>query len=634
MMSRRTLLAMTVLLCGSIGHADSAARAKDATGKDPAREAVDRVLRHEINSQIDRRVELSGDLEQHPDSPELRWQSGYARVENAWEPVEQFGKSASIDLRLSDYRSRRAASQQTPTSQIELADWCRDNKLLDQERAHLRAAMDLSPEADHSEILERLGNIQFGNVWLSREQVQQWQIRNQRIAAALEHMGPRLEKLAERLDGSRRQHEAAVANLMHVADSDAIPVIECAFCGRSEPCADAAVEVFAKMDGYESTAALAKQAVFSMWPEVRDRATQPLKKRPFEDFVPALIRQLATPVTRKFFPARWYYEDCPDSTSSLVSGRFVISCGYILAQETEDQFQVAVMNQFDYRLNEMLHGNLIKYKGRGVQFVPEFGKGLSGIQQRAILDRDRQIATENFAKERLIEATVDAANERTDELNRRVIRVLANVTGRSPSPDPAAWWQWWRNFTDTQLQGGKRVVTVAEETEMMGDSSSRKRIRHISCFAAGTSVWTESGQVPIETIRIGDRVLAQDVETGELAYKPVVCTTVRPAKPLIRLQIGDESIVATGGHRFWVSGDGWTKARDLKPKLLVHTVTGNARVDSVETGQTAETYNLVVAEFHDYFVGRTGILVQDLPLPQPTDAIVPGLPRRRATAAR
>ena len=31
-----------------------------------------------------------------------------------------------------------------------------------------------------------------------------------------------------------------------------------------------------------------------------------------------------------------------------------------------------------------------------------------------------------------------------------------------------------------------------------------------------------------EEIRIGDRVLAQDVETGELAYKPVLQTTIRP----------------------------------------------------------------------------------------------------------
>ena len=116
-------------------------------------------------------------------------------------------------------------------------------------------------------------------------------------------------------------------------------------------------------------------------------------------------------------------------------------------------------------------------------------------------------------------------------------------------------------------------------------------------------------------------------DTAAGMVERVVCTTVRPAKPLVCLQIGDESIIATGGHRFWVTSEGWTKARDLKPQSLVHTVTGNAPIHSVATGPAAETYNLVIADFHDYFVGRSGFLVQDLPMPQPTNIIVPGLSR-------
>ena len=138
----------------------------------------------------------------------------------------------------------------------------------------------------------------------------------------------------------------------------------------------------------------------------------------------------------------------------------------------------------------------------------------------------------------------------------------------------------------------------------------------------------------IETIKVGDRVLAQDIDSGELAYKPVLCTTIRPAKSLVRLSIGDEAITATGGHRFWVSGEGWTKARDLRPRSLVHTVRGNAPVVSVESGPAEETYNLVVDGLHNYFVGQAGFLVQDLPLPQPTNVIVPGLTRRQVAATR
>ncbi|HEY2250200.1 MAG TPA: polymorphic toxin-type HINT domain-containing protein, partial [Planctomycetaceae bacterium] len=315
------------------------------------------------------------------------------------------------------------------------------------------------------------------------------------------------------------------------------------------------------------------------------------------------------------------------------NGQFVLLSGYILARETQDQFQVAVMNQVDYRLTEALQGNFVRFRG-GFHLEPETGGNSSRNPRnlaaslngaRASNDVARSAADEAYEKEKLVTATVDAVNARTDELNQRVVAALVGVTGRDANPDPANWWQWWSDFTDTQLAGGKGTVIVAEDTNYVGDPYLR--IRRRSCFAAGTPVWTESGPVPIESIKIGDRVLAQNIENGELAYKTVLCTTIRPAKPLVSLQIGDETITATSGHRFWVTGEGWTKARDLVPKTLIHTVTGNSAIGSVETGPTAETYNLVIESYHNYFVGRAGFLVQDLPLPQPTNAIVPGLAR-------
>ena len=47
-------------------------------------------------------------------------------------------------------------------------------------------------------------------------------------------------------------------------------------------------------------------------------------------------------------------------------------------------------------------------------------------------------------------------------------------------------------------------------------------IRHSQCFKEGTFVETEEGLKPIEDIKVGDKVLAYDEETGEQAYKSVV----------------------------------------------------------------------------------------------------------------
>src|SRR5690606_31634493 len=79
----------------------------------------------------------------------------------------------------------------------------------------------------------------------------------------------------------------------------------------------------------------------------------------------------------------------------------------------------------------------------------------------------------------------------------------------------------------------------------------------VECFAPGTPVWTQAGPVSIEQIKVGDLVLSQDPSTGELAYQPVVETTVGPLSQVVSLNVGDEKIISTLGHRYWVNGHGW-----------------------------------------------------------------------------
>jgi hypothetical protein len=88
----------------------------------------------------------------------------------------------------------------------------------------------------------------------------------------------------------------------------------------------------------------------------------------------------------------------------------------------------------------------------------------------------------------------------------------------------------------------------------------------------------------------------------------------------------------TGGHHLWSSGGGWIKSRDLESQALLHTVTGNTPVWTAKKGETAQTYNLDVADFHTYFVGKTGILSHDVLTPRGTNNLVPGLSRMNATA--
>jgi hypothetical protein len=168
-------------------------------------------------------------------------------------------------------------------------------------------------------------------------------------------------------------------------------------------------------------------------------------------------------------------------------------------------------------------------------------------------------------------------------------------------------------------------VAVADRSAASGAMAAAS----CDCLAAGTTVWTLEGHKAIEKVQIGDQVLSQDPETGELAYKPVVATTLRPAAPLIRLETEQGVIRTSGGHPFWQSGQGWVKARDLKPGAMLHTAQQVVRVVKVERVESEPTHNLIVADFHSYFVGEQMILSHDNTIRERTNATVPGYIGRR-----
>jgi hypothetical protein len=211
--------------------------------------------------------------------------------------------------------------------------------------------------------------------------------------------------------------------------------------------------------------------------------------------------------------------------------------------------------------------------------------------------------------------------------NRRVMHVLAQVTGQPQLEKPADWWSWWDEHQGVHYVGRptstrytRSDITVPRSVAMAPVSTARRE-----CFAPGTPVWTASGPVAIETLRVGDLVLSQDVETGELALKPVLAATVRPAEQLVRVDLKREQIESTAGHPYWVVGDGWTLARQLSAEKMPYAVDASPTVQTVGPGEESVSHNLVVADFHTYLVGQSRLLVHDNTRPRPTNCLIPGL---------
>jgi hypothetical protein len=218
------------------------------------------------------------------------------------------------------------------------------------------------------------------------------------------------------------------------------------------------------------------------------------------------------------------------------------------------------------------------------------------------------------------ENQIAKVNASTAKLNERIIAVLSRTTDQNLGSEPRAWWDWWRSHNEYEKPESRAVyATVDDYTQYVSPPQPKE------CFVAGTPVWTKTGQRPIESLVLGDLVLAQDIETGQLSYKPVIGRTVRPPSEILKFSLGREELRTTKGHPIWVDGAGWRMAKELVEGARLHCVTDQLRVEKVESDGIAEAFNLVVADCGTYFVGRSGILVHDSTPRQPTRSTLPGI---------
>jgi hypothetical protein len=100
---------------------------------------------------------------------------------------------------------------------------------------------------------------------------------------------------------------------------------------------------------------------------------------------------------------------------------------------------------------------------------------------------------------------------------------------------------------------------------------------------------------------------------------------VRPAAPILAIGLGSETIRLTRGHPLWVAGENWQMAKFLRPGDRLHSIAGPAPITSIEDAPAEATYNLVVADWHNYFVGDRRVLVHDNAPQQPTVMRLPGV---------
>ena len=236
---------------------------------------------------------------------------------------------------------------------------------------------------------------------------------------------------------------------------------------------------------------------------------------------------------------------------------------------------------------------------------------------------------------------IDAYNTAVRDSNRNLRQVLSGAIGTDLGEERTSWEKWVTDLSGYAYVSPTKVAddTPTFEQEVPLDYQPQpvaiisgapqvttllvSRVQH-NCFGAGTPVQTMDGLRPIERLRVGDQVLTQDPNSGELKYQPLLAVYHNPPNETLRIGLGKETIVATGIHRLWKAGKGWTMARDLKPGDSLRTLEGLAVVKSIDKDRVQPVFNMHVGEGESFFVGKQGVLAHDNsqvnPTPSPFDA--------------
>jgi tetratricopeptide (TPR) repeat protein len=614
---------------------------------------------------------------------------GLVAYQGKWDRPDAIGRQIQTDPAhqaiVKEYLERRARTAHQADAQLKLASWCTEKGLKDQALAHYSEVTRLDPSRETA--WKKLGFKKHGNHWIKPEDAAVQKLEAERQRHADLHWKPRLEKLRESLESTHAaRRDKAREGLAEVNDPRAVPMIWKVFANSGEAMQVVAVSLFAQVEGPSASNALAALAVFNSSEAVRQRATEALARRDPRDVVGRLVNLINRPFKYKVQPGngpgssgvllidgetfdvrRLYRFPAYDArlapaTSTFLTTAPMIVSGFGLpsmtmmssggmSTATPPIFTMpnAVQTMPSMAVNARTApasvrnniGNaaiLNQNAASNLAVAAQANARMAALAEMMMVAAMMETVERNLAVQQTLEndiQTVEAANAQMNQVNDRVLPVLRKLTGRDLGAEPDSWRKWWTDQLGYVYQSSQpETKPTITETVGLPDVSPTIPLfqvqaqTHSACFAAGTMVQTIDGPRAIDSIQVGDRVLAQNISTGSLVFQPVTATHVNGPSPTVRLTLDGESIVATGIHRFWKAGKGWTMARELKAGDRLRMVGGTVAIAAIEDDKSQTVYNLDVALDRDFFVGTQGLLVHDfsfvLPVLEPFDR-QPGL---------
>jgi len=504
-------------------------------------------------------------------------------------------------------------ARKTAPEHVKLGLWCEQNGLKAEAIAHFTQAVVLDPYRDAT--WKHLGYVKQDGRWVSREQAEAERVDAAAQQKADRYWEPVLRRWRTWL-GEKLRTEEARTRLAKLNEPRAAASVVRVFGSGGESDQIIALEILGRIESAVSTRHIAGLAVFSPSAKVRYMATQAVQRREPRDYVGDLVDRIRSPMKYEVQPVRG-----PGSRGALC----IETSRYKLLRTYDAPPAFQLDGSFFGYVGYDANGLPVVIRGRELESMAKKTPALQAADLAALEARTQQLLLAanvwaEDAQKRLIAdidtiETQNAAIVADDPRIARVLKAAADAPADLNDDDEIGWHKWWFDrlgYTYETPAPAKPEILV----NVSPDYPPPPQV--YSCFAAGTPVRTRDGRKPIETLLVGDQVLAQDVTTGSLGFHPVTVVHHNAPSTTIRLALDNgDTLVASVYHRFWRAGIGWKMARELKSGDTLRTFTGLARIVSAEPGAVVPVYNLDVAGARTFFVGNHDALVHDNTLPDP-----------------
>ena len=209
---------------------------------------------------------------------------------------------------------------------------------------------------------------------------------------------------------------------------------------------------------------------------------------------------------------------------------------------------------------------------------------------------------------------VEATNDRINAFNDRTLPVLKAITGQDLGPEPEKWKAWWTDQLGYVYQSNI-PATKPTYSDFVGVAGHLCPLGVLRRRHAGATV---DGPRPIESIRVGDRVLSQGTSTGTLAlsargrHAPNAVQPDAPDRDRRRDDRGNRHPPLLESRQGLDHGPRAQARRSPRGYWAARSRSSRLTADQVQP-----VYNLDVAENRDFFVGTRRLLVHDYSFVQP-----------------